>query len=252
MSWLSLTTDSAANSAGAKVLQSYAKNSTVAAEHDTYPVYQNETVTTTVYRGLTESAAKTLADSLKADTVKAVYLYGQLETTSEAVVVVLSGTRTNVRAERADESAQWQTVAESTAYSYTADATAWATTLPSSSSAAAVVSESTQTSLTYVGYHFHSATTVTNVDGTTSYFHPKFEKIWQKEETTTKTVRSSAKSAASATAEEVSYYANFDGNGGVEVRTGTRTVISSAKLPNNRGYLTTTTTTVFTPVAKQV
>ena len=245
MSWDNsiATGNTTTKTAGAEVPLSYAKTSAFAYEHETYPVRQVEEVSSTVFRGLTESCAKQLAKNLQSDTVSAVFLYGKVEKVSEAVITVFSGSRTNTRAERADESGQWQVTADTPAYSYSASATAWASSPPSGSGA--LVSESGQTTLSYLGYWFSGGTKVVNSDGSISWFYPVVKLVRQKEETTVKTFRSSAKGATAAASESVVYLANVDGNGGIEARSGTRIAVAWAKLPNGRGYLNTTTTTVF-------
>ncbi len=248
MSWdTSIATgDTTKKTAGAEVPLSYAKTSSFAYEHETYPVRQTEETSTTVWRGLAESCARQLAKNLQEDGVKVAFLYGTKEATSEAVITVLTGSRTNTRAERADESGQWQVTAEKTTYGHAEDAEAWSATAPDGDGA--LVAESGQTTLSYLGYWFKNATIVRDKDGTISYYNPTIVKIQQREETTVKTYRSSAKGTAAAVSEGVVYCANVDKNGGIETRSGTRVTVSWAKLPNGRGYLNTTATTVFSVV----
>lgn len=237
------STDTTSKTAGARVPVSYAKTSSFAYGHETYPIRQTEETETVVFRGLTETCARQLAKNLQSDTVAAVFLYGKVEAVSEAVITVFSGSRTNTRAERADESNQWQVTAETVTYSYSADSTAW--NANSQAGSDALVSESGQTTLSYLGYWFSGGTKVVNTDGSISWFSPIVKLVRQKEVTTVKTYRSSSKGTTSAASESVVYLANVDGNGGIEARSGTRIVVSWAKLPNGRGYLNTTSTTVF-------
>lgn len=220
---------------------SYEKNSSLLYAHQTASITQIEERATTLYRGLTQSAAEALVTSLYKDETKAVFYYGQTSSVSESVITAVEGTKTNARAERADESNQWQVTAETTTYSVSADANYWKT----SPVATVTISESGQFSKTFVGYWFKNGTIVTNTDGSVSYWATNIVKVYQKEETVVQSVRSSTKGTNTSTAEGVYYLQNLDKNGGLSIKNGTRITVAYQSLSNGRGWVNTTTTTTF-------
>lgn len=224
-----------------KISTSYEKNSSLAYAHPTAPITQIEERKTTLYRGLTQSAAEDLVTSLYSDTTKAVFYYGQTDDVSESVITAVEGSKTNARAERADESNQWQVTAEETTYSVVADANYWKT----SPAASVTMSESGQFSKTFVGYWFRNGTIVINKDGSISYWATDIVKVYQKEKTVVQSVRSSKKGEDTSTAEGIYYLQNLDKNGGLSIKNGTRITVAYQSLSNGRGWVNTTTTTTF-------
>ncbi len=240
MAWVDKTTEA--------IAVSHSETTDFLYQHPTAPLKTTVTTDVTIYRGLTEDAAKTLASNLvnSADLTTKFY-YGGSAVSGE-VVVALSGSKTDVRAERVDETCQWQVTATKTTYKPDGG-TAW-----SDSNGEVVTSKTKSASVTFCGvaytptYYidFYGHKTVT---GTTAI------PVWQGEETTSETKRvakepsiafkTTANPSGQVTAEGQVTYGDKD-YGQVTAKAGTRVTVSATMLPQGKGWSVTTTTTLFT------
>ena len=211
-------------------------------QHPTAPLKTTVTTDVTIYRGMTQDAAAALAKSLVSSaSLKTVFYYGGSDVSGE-VVVALSGSKTDVRAERVDEACQWQVTATETTYKPDGG-DAWST----SNTGDVVTSKTKSASATFCGvaytptYHvdFYGHKTVT---GTTPIY------VWQGEETTSETKRVTSEPEVSVTNvnAEGQYVFGDKDYGQVSKRIGTRVTISATMLPQGKGWSVTTTTTKFT------
>lgn len=241
MAWLDAKTDTAADAAYAKALVSQSETTDFLYQHPSKPLKTSVKTEVTLYRGLTQEAATALATSLVSSSdLKTVFYYGDGDVSGE-VVVALSGSKTDVQAQRADETGQWQVTATKTTYA-PATTTGWS----ASNGGSVVTSKTKSASATFCGvaysptYHtdFYGHKTVT---GTTAVY------VWQGEETTSETKRVSTEPTVtvSQVSAEGQYTFGDKDYGQVTKRLGTRVTVSATLLPQGRGWSVTTTTTVF-------
>ena len=235
MAWIDKTTEA--------IKVSHSETTDFLYQHPDAPLKTTVTTDVTIYRGLTQDAAAALAKLLVSSaSLKTVFYYGGSDVSGE-VVVALSGSKTDVQAERVDETCQWQVTATTTTYT-PGGGTAWST----SGLGEVVTSKTKSASATFCGvaytptYHtdFYGHKTVT---GTTPIY------VWQGEETTSETKRVASEPAVSVTNgvnAEGQYVFGDKDYGQVSKRVGTRVTISATMLPQNKGWSVTTTTTEFT------
>ncbi len=238
------TGDTTKTTAGARVALSHEERSSLAYTHETYPIIQRETRSTAVHRGLTEPCAVQLAKNLFTDSVVGITLFGSVEAVNEAVISVLSGSRTNATAARADESGQWQVTVETVSYSYAADATAWKTQAAGGSGI--LVSRQVSSSQTFIGHLWAGGSISVAADGSKSWLTISWADFVQIETTTVESYRSSAPQSLTGTATETAAQFGHQDFGLAQGRLGTRIALSCTTLPNARGYINTKSTTVFT------
>ena len=241
MAWLETNTDGTADAASAKLLVSQSETTDYLYQHPDAPLKTTVKTEVTLYRGLTQEAATALATSLvKSGDLKVVFYYGN-GTVNGEVVAALSGSKTDVQAQRTDETGQWQVTATTT--TYTPDGKNWS----KSGSGSYTISKTKSASATFCGvaytptYHidFYGHKTVT---GTSPVY------VWQGEETTSVTERQGTEPTVSVSQVDAEGQVTFGDKdyGQVTKRLGKRVTISASMLPQNKGWSVTTTTTVFT------
>ena len=241
MAWLETNTDRTADAASAKLLVTQSETTDYLYQHPDAPLKTTVKTEVTLYRGLTQEAATALATSLvKSGDLKVVFYYGN-GTVNGEVVAALSGSKTDVQAQRTDETGQWQVTA--TTATYTPDGKNWST----SGSGSVTTSKTKSASATFCGvaytptYHvdFYGHKTV---NGTTALAVVQFEA------TTVTTERVASEPTVSVSETRPVGQVTFGDKdyGQVTKRLGTRIAVSASMLPQNKGWSVTTTTTVFT------
>ena len=240
MAWLETNTDGTADAASAKLLVSQSETTDYLYQHPDAPLKTIVKTEVTLYRGLTQAAATALATSLvKSGDLKVVFYYGN-GTVNGEVVSALSGSKTDVQAQRTDETGQWQVTATTT--TYTPDGKNWS----KSGSGSYTISKTKSASATFCGvaytptYHidFYGHKTVT---GTSASAVVQFEATT----VTTERVASEPTVSVSETRPEGQVTFGDKDYGQVTKRLGTRIAVSASMLPQGKGWSVTTTTTVF-------
>ena len=241
MAWLETNTDRTADAASAKLLVSQSETTDYLYQHPDAPLKTTVKTEVTLYRGLTQEAATALATSLvKSGDLKVVFYYGN-GTVNGEVVAALSGSKTDVQAQRTDETGQWQVTATKT--TYTPSGGSWST----SNGGSITISKTKSASATFCGvaytptYHidFYGHKTV---NGTTAFAVVQFEATT----VTTERVASEPTVSVSETKPEGQVTYGDKDYGQVTKRMGTRIAISASMLPQGKGWSVTTTTTEFT------
>ena len=241
MAWIDKTTEA--------IKVSHSETTDFIYQHPSAPLKTTVTTDVTIYRGLTQDAAAALAKSLVSSaSLKTVFYYGGSAVSGE-VVVALSGSKTDVQAERVDETCQWQVTATETTYKPDGG-DAWST----SNTNDIVTSTTKSASLTFCGVAY-TPTYYTDFYGHKTVTGTTAIPVWQGEETTSVTKRvakepsiafkTTANPSGQVTSEGQVTYGDKD-YGQVTAKAGTRVTVSATMLPQNKGWSVTTTTTIFT------
>ena len=242
MAWLETNTDGTADAASAKLLVSQSETTDYLYQHPDAPLKTTVKTEVTLYRGLTQEAATALATSLvKSGDLKVVFYYGN-GTVNGEVVAALSGSKTDVQAQRTDETGQWQVTATTTTYA-PEESENWS----KNNGGKITTSKTKSASATFCGvayfptYHvdFYGHKTVTGT---------KALDVVQYEATTVTTERVASEPTVSVSETRPEGQVTFGDKdyGQVTKRLGTRIAVSASMLPQNKGWSVTTTTTEFT------
>lgn len=208
------------------------------------PLTQKVTTTTTVVRGLTEGDAKTLVDEkAKISGLTAKVYYGNSSTSEGSMAVVLTGTKIEAAASRADESCQWQVTITETNFA-SPEGTNW--------SATATDNIEVSTSKSISAYYAGTAYTPTyhiDISGNKRVKSVVATHYTQVENTTVKTTRVKTEptlSAGSAYCASGGWIMKGDAEyGQIQVKSGTRITTTASKTMLSGVWIVTITTTTY-------